>query len=305
MTVTELNVVTGAFSYTGKYIARRLLAIGKKVRTLTGHPNRPNPFGDKVAVAPLDFEQPRRLAKALEGVTTLYNTYWVRFPHGIGTFDKAVENTKTLLRAAKEAGVRRLVHVSVANPSEHSPLAYYRGKAIVEKAIMESGMSYAIVRPTLIFGVEDVLINNIAWLLRHFPFFAIPGRGDCRVQPVFAEEVAEIAVGAGESDANLLLNAAGPDIYTFEELVQLIRHQTRSKAKIIHVKPRLALFLCRMVGYLVNDVLLTSDELAGLMANHLVCDGSPTGRMRFSEWLAQNGQSVGTRYASELERHFR
>ncbi len=56
MTVSELNVVTGAFGFTGKYIARRLLSMGKRVRTLTGHPNRPNPFGDQVSVVPFHFD---------------------------------------------------------------------------------------------------------------------------------------------------------------------------------------------------------------------------------------------------------
>ncbi len=157
-----MNVVTGAFGYTGKYITRKLLSIGKRVRTLTGHPNRPNPFGSQISVAPFHFDNPAELTKSLQGATTLYNTYWVRFPYGQVTYDKAVAQTKTLINAAREAGIRRIVHISITNASDASPFPYFRGKGILEKAVTHSGLSYAIIRPTVIFGHEDILINNIA-----------------------------------------------------------------------------------------------------------------------------------------------
>jgi len=305
MGTAELDVVTGAFSYTGKYITQRLLSTGKKVRTLTGHPNRPNPFGEQVTVSPFSFDDPAELTKSLRGATTLYNTYWVRFSHGRVTFDQAVENTKVLIKSAREAGVRRIVHVSITNASEDSPLPYFRGKGLLENAIIHSGLSYAIIRPTVIFGAEDILINNIAWLLRRFPVFAVPGSGDYRVQPVFVEDVAEIAVNVAHRDEDAIVDAVGPDTYTFDELVRLIADKIRSKARIVHLSPALALFLSRMAGYLVKDVMLTRDEVEGLMANLLVSDGPPTGQRRLSDWLDENAGSVGAKYASELSRHYR
>jgi NADH dehydrogenase len=305
MTTPELNVVTGAFSYTGKYIARRLLAMGKAVTTLTGHPDREDPFDGRVRALPYDFERPAALAESLRGATTVYNTYWVRFPHGQASFDKAVDNTKVLIEAAREAGVGRIVHISVTNASEHSPLPYFRGKGLVESAVMSSGLAYAIVRPTLVFGTEDVLINNIAWFLRRFPLFAVPGSGDYRMQPVFAEDVAEIAVNAAHRDENMVLDAAGPETYTFDELVRLVVDKVGSRARIVHLSPTLAFFLSRLIGYVVNDVVLTRGEVDGLMANLLVSDAAPTGQTRLSDWLDQNADRVGTRYASELKRHYR
>jgi NADH dehydrogenase len=304
MEAAELNVVTGAFSYTGKYITQRLLSMGKRVRTLTGHPNRQNPFGEQVTVSPFNFDDPAELTKSLRGATTLYNTYWVRFSHGRVTFDEAVENTKALVKAAGEAGVRRIVHVSITNASEDSPLPYFRGKGLLENAIIHSGLSYAIIRPTVIFGAEDILINNIAWLLRRFPVFAVPGSGDYRVQPVFVEDVAEIAVNAAHRNEDAIVDAVGPDTYTFDELVRLIADKIRSKARIVHLSPALALFLSRMAGYLVKDVMLTRDEVEGLMANLLVSDGPPTGQTRLGDWLDENADGVGARYASELSRHY-
>lgn len=305
METQELNVVTGAFGYTGKYITRKLLSMGKRVKTLTGHPNRPNPFDNQVSIAPFHFDNPAELTRDLQGATTLYNTYWVRFPYGQVTYDKAVAQTKTLINAAKEAGVRRIVHISITNASEESPFPYFSGKGILEKFIIQSGLSYAIVRPTVIFGHEDILINNIAWFLTKFPVFAIPGDGDYRLQPVFVEDIAGIAVNAGQSNDNMILDAVGPEIFRYEELIRLIADRVQSKAKIIHLRPGLALFLSKFIGYMVNDVVLTRDEVEGLMENLLVSENPPTGKTRLSDWLNQHADTVGTHYASELNRHYR
>ncbi len=304
MESSDLNIVTGAFGYTGKYITGKLLSMGKRVKTLTGHPNRPNPFGNPVSVASFHFDNPAELTKSLQEATTLYNTYWIRFPYGQVTYDKAVAHTKILINAAKEAGIRRIVHISITNASEESPFPYFSGKGILEKFIIQSGLSYAIVRPTVIFGHEDILINNIAWFLTKFPVFAIPGDGVYRLQPVFVEDVAGIAVNAGQSDDNMVLDVVGPEIFKYEELIRLIADRVQSKAKIIHLRPGLALFLSKFIGYMVNDVVLTRDEVEGLMANLLVSKNPPTGKTRLSEWLSQNA-SIGTSYASELARHYR
>jgi len=213
METTEVNVVTGAFSHTGKYIAQRLLSMGERVRTLTGRSENENPFGSLVQTFPFNFDKPGELTDSLRGAKTLYNTYWIRYPHGQISFDKAVENSKTLIAAAEEAGIRRIVHISITNPSEGSPFPYFRGKALVEKAITQSKLSYAIIRPTVIFGPEGILINNIGWLLRKLPVLAIPSSGDYRIQPVFVEDVAEIAVSAGHKDDNMVIDAVGSEIF--------------------------------------------------------------------------------------------
>ena len=301
----ELNIVTGAFSYTGKYITQRLLSLGEKVKTLTGHADGENPFGSQVAVFPFNFDNPSDLADSLRGATTLYNTYWVRFERGEVTFDKAVENTKTLIEAAEEAGVQRIVHISITNASEDSPLPYFRGKGLGEKAIIQSGLSYAIIRPTVIFGAEGILINNIAWLLRRFPIFAVPGSGEYRLQPVFVEDLAEIAVNAAHKDDSMIIDAAGPEIYTFDELVRLIATKIHSKARIIHLRPGHALFLSGLLGHVVKDVVLTRDEVKGLMADLLISEGPASGKTRLSDWLEENAGTVGMRYFSELKGHYR
>ncbi len=305
MTTPEINAITGAFSYTGKYITRRLLAMGKQVRTLTGHPNNPNPFGAQVRVFSFHFDNPKALVESLEGVNTLYNTYWIRFAHGSMTFEQAVANTKLLFNAAKEAGVQRVVHISITNPAQTSRLPYFKGKAELEQALIDSGLSYEIIRPTVIFGDEDILINNIAWLLRRFPIFPIFGSGTYRLQPIYVEDMAALVVNAGQIEDNRIIDAVGPDIFTFEELVRLIAQMLRREVAFVHVNPRLAFYMAKVVEPLVGDVLITRDEVAGLMANLLISQETPTGYTHLSQWLEENADHVGKAYASELKRHYR
>jgi uncharacterized protein YbjT (DUF2867 family) len=302
--VQEIDVVTGAFGYTGQYIVRRLLDSGRRVRTITGHPKRANSFGNQVEIAPMDFSDRAGLVRSLRGASVLYNTYWVRFNHGRATFDEAVTNSRVLIQAAKEAGVRRIVHLSIANPSLDSHLPYYSGKALVEKAIADSGLSYAILRPTVIFGIEDILINNIAWFARHFPVFAIPGSGRYQLQPIFVEDLAGLAIDSAQQENNLVLDAVGPEAFTFEDLVRQIAIAVGAKPKFIHVSPRAALQMLRFVGPIVGDVILTREEIEGLMADLLVSKQPATGQTRFSAWLSQHAGVLGKRYTSELQRHY-
>ncbi len=296
--------VTGAFSYSGKYIAKRLLERGEEVITLTGHPNRPDPFGGKVKAHPLDFDE-AGMAESLQGVDVLVNTYWVRFDKGDNTQPRAVENTRKLVNAAKAAGVKRIVHISIANPSADSHLPYYWGKAANEKTVIESGLSYAILRPTvLVGGGEDVLINNIAFLLRRFPFFFIPGDGSYGIQPIHVEDLADLAVEAVYSKENYLIDAVGPDAYTFRELVQLVGEKIGARRLLISVPPRLALLAAQSLSLFVRDVILTPEEVDGLMANLLVSKEPPRGKIAFRDWLEKNKNLVGMKYASELKRHF-
>jgi uncharacterized protein YbjT (DUF2867 family) len=307
--LTELDpgfdVVTGAFSFTGRFIARRLLADDRVIRTLTNHPQRPGAGEMKVDVAPLQFSNYPALVESLRGADVLYNTYWIRFPHGGTYFGDAVGNTQTLMSAAAEAGVRKVVHISVSNPSPDSPLAYYAGKAHAESVVRESGLQWAIVRPTLIFGAGDILINNIAWLLRRMPVFVVPGLGTYRLQPVAGEDVAEIAVWAARLAENVTVDAAGPDIITYAELVEGISIAVARRPRRLYVPPALTIMAGNLVGMFVRDVILTREELQGLMDELLVSHEKPLGRQRLDDWLLRFSETLGQSYASELNRHFR
>jgi uncharacterized protein YbjT (DUF2867 family) len=300
--VANLDVVTGVFSYTGRYIAEALLARGRSVRTLTRRPDPAHPLAGKVDVAPLTFDE--SLVESLRGADTLYNTYWVRFERGATSYARAVDNTATLIDCARRAGVRRVVHVSVANPDPGSPFPYFRGKAETERIVRESG-SHAIVRPTLVFGPDDILVNTIAWGLRHVPIFLVPGDGSYAVQPVSVRDTASICVEAGASEDDAVLDAAGPVRWSFEAFVRLIAGAVGSRARIAHASPAIALAAAKVAGLALRDVVLTRDELGALMAGLLVSDERPLGRDRFDSWVTANRSTLGRRYTSELARNFR
>ena len=301
----DLDVVTGAFSYTGQFIARRLLATGRRVRTLTNHPHRLGAQDIEVDVAPLQFTDRAALVESFRGASVFYNTYWVRFRHGGIGFGDAIANTRTLMVAAAEAGVRKVVHISVSNPSVDSHLDYYAGKARTEEIVRESGLPWAVVRPTLIFGPGDILINNIAWLLRNMPVFMIPDLGTYRVQPVAGDDVAEIATWAANQVENVVVDAAGPEIISYLELVSSVAVALRRRPRYLHVPPALTLMAADVVGMFVRDVVLNRQELQGLMEELLVSHEAPRGKRRVDDWLLMSAESLGRRYASELNRHFR
>lgn len=304
MTSTKNHAVTGAFGYSGKYIAQRLLDKGIAVRTLTNSQHRENPFGDRINTYPLEFHDLSRLVESLRGVDVLYNTYWVRFNHTLFNQKSAVENTHTLFKAAVKAGVRKIVHISITNPSENSPLEYFSGKAKLERYLSETGLCYSILRPAVLFGIEDILINNIAWLLRHFPIFGIFGMGDYKLQPIYVDDLAMLAVDEGfaNNSENKIIDAIGPETYTYRELVDVIAKAIQIRRPMMSIPPTIGYIIGWVVGKLKNDVVITRQEIAGLMSNLLYTDSLPTGTTKFSTWVYENATLLGTTYKSEVAR---
>jgi len=298
----ELHVVTGAFGYSGKYIAHRLLKRGHRVRTITNRKNVVDPFQGRVEAEPLAFGDYPRLVESLRGAAVLYNTYWVRFNHADFSHSEAVENTLKLFAAAKEAGVGRIVHVSITNPSEDSTLEYFQGKGRLERALRESGLSHAILRPTVLFGKEDILINNIAWVLRHLPVVGVFGDGAYRLQPIYVDDLAQIAVEQGEQRENVIINAIGPETFTYRELLETIGAIIGKRRPIISVPPWLGYLVGSVMGRLVGDVVITREEIEGLMADLLYVDAKPTGTTRLTEWARKHSATLGSVYTSELAR---
>jgi len=298
----DTYVVTGAFGYSGKYIARRLLDEGCAVRTLTNSTRRANPFGDRITALPFHFDDPRALAASLDGVGVLINTYWVRFDHRDFTHSLAVENTLELISAAREAGVGRFVHVSITNPSEDSSLPYFKGKARLERALQESGLPHSILRPAVLFGREDILINNIAWALRRLPVFGVFGRGDYRIQPIHVDDFAALAISESRQEGDRVVDAIGPETFTFRGLVEEVGRIIGKPRPIVSVPPAFAYFVASVIGRIVNDVFLTREEIDGLMADLLCTASRPTGETRLSDWARENAHSLGSRYSSELAR---
>lgn len=302
MTAPHLHVVTGAFGYSGRYIASRLLADGHRVRTLTNTLPEIDPHEGQVEVRPLDFTDEKALVEALRGASVFYNTYWVRFNDDGEGYCRALANSRKLFAAAAEAGVERIVHYSITNPSEDSPFEYFRDKALLENFLAQSGLSHAVLRPSVMFGGEGILINNIAWLLRRFPVFGVFGDGRYKLQPIFVDDVARLAIEQGREKDNRIISAIGPETFTYRELVEAIGRAIGKKRPIVSVPPSVGYRLARQMGRMVDDVLLSRDEIEGLMANLLYVEDEPAGTTRLSEWLEENGEVLGVHYFSERAR---
>jgi NADH dehydrogenase len=298
----ELNVVTGAFGYSGKYIATRLLNEGRQVRTVTNSYKRSNNFGGKIEAFPFNFDNIDKLTESLRGASVLYNTYWVRFNYTDFQHSEAVANTLKLFEAAKKAGVGRIVHVSITNPSEKSDLEYFKGKAQLEQALMKTGLSYAILRPTVLFGKEDILINNIAWVLRSFPIFGVFGDGQYRLQPIYVDDLAKLAVEQGSETTNSIIDAIGPETFTYRGMIEEIGKIIGKNKPIISIPPALGYFAGLIIGKIVGDVMITREEIEGLMQGLLCTNSPPAGQTKLTDWTRVHKDSLGQRYASELAR---
>ena len=301
---TGLDVVTGAFSYSGAAIATALQGAGRQVRTVTGHPVRGGDRTD-IEVRPLDFDDQLGLVDSLRGATTLFNTYWVRFAHGQVDHELAVANSRTLFSAAKRAGVQKIVHVSITNPSVQSPYPYFRGKALVERALAESEVPYAILRPSMFFGGDGVLMNNIAWLLRHLPVFGIGGDGNYRVRGIHVDDLAALCLQKATESEDSVVDAVGPERPTFNEMVTMVREAVGARSRIVHVPGALVPALSSVLGLALHDVLLTRDEYRAMADGLADTDGPETGTTCLSTWVSRMGDELGRHYANELHRHFR
>jgi uncharacterized protein YbjT (DUF2867 family) len=302
MAAKEFDVVTGAFGYSGRYITRRLLELGHTVHTMTNSINRPNPFGSQVEVLPFNFDNFDQLTETLRGAAVLYNTYWVRFDHANFSHAAAIENSLRLFAAAKQAGVKRIIHISITNPSETSSLPYFSGKARLERGLIESAVSYAILRPAVLFGKEDILINNIAWILRHLPVFGVFGDGGYRLQPIYVDDLAMLAVEQGQDQTDRIIDAVGPESFTYRDLVRTIGTIIGKNRPIISVSPELGYRTGWLIGKLLGDVLITRNEITGLMQNLLYTSSPPAGKTPLTEWAKEHASTLGIHYASELRR---
>jgi len=297
------DAITGAFGYSGAAIARRLLAAGREVRTLTGHPDRA-PADSPITVRPLDFTDPAGLTESLRGVDTLYNTYWVRFAHGKVDHAAAIANSRVLFEAGAAAEVRRVVHVSITHPSLDSPYLYFRGKAEVERALTETVESYAIARPAILFGGNGVLLNNIAWLLRRLPVFAIGGGGGYRIRAIHIDDLADLCISLSAKVENVVTDAVGPESLTFRQLVDAIRKAVGSRSLVLSVPGALIPPLSGLLGLVLRDTLLTADEYRAMADGLADSDAPATGETAVTEWIARRGADLGRKYANELTRHF-
>jgi NADH dehydrogenase len=236
----------------------------------------------------------------------------VRFSHGSATRESAVANTRTLFDAAARAGIERIVYVSILHADTASPYPYFSGKGELERHLAATGVPYAIARPAILFGssaglgvTASVLLNNIAWLLRHLPVFGIGDGGGYRLRPIHVDDLARLCVELGGRTDNVTLDAVGPDSPTFREMVTATRAATGSRSLLVPAPGWLIPPLSAVLGAALRDVLLTSEEYRAMAAGLATSDAPSTGQRSLMDWIASHGNELGRTYANELNRHYR
>lgn len=299
--------ITGVLGYSGRYIAAEAARRGWRVVGLTNSAGRlANPSGYELRPMPWSSRE-----NVMEGVDVLVNTYWVRFSYtgaGHATFShaEAVENTRLLFEAARRAGVGRVVHTSITQPDAASPLPYFRGKAELENALAATGVPHSILRPAILFGetpAESILINNMAWTLRHLPLVATFGRGSYGLQPIHVQDFAELALDeAVQLEPQRIVNAVGAETFTFRELWQELARCMGIWRPIVPVPAALGSLAAGILGRIVGDVMLTRDEIEGLSQGRLAVPGPTEGTRSLSHWMREYASTLGREYASELAR---
>lgn len=299
--------VTGPWGYSGRAITRLLLDAGHEVIGLTNHPPAvDNLFEGQVQACPFCFDDPDKLQRTLSDCDVLINTYWIRFDHrepGLEfTHSTAVRNTETLFAAAKAAGIRRVIHTSITRPGLDTPWPYFQGKAHLEEVLKTSGLSYAILRPAVFFGGEDILVNNLAYMLRRLPVFGIPGDGSYHVRPIHVKDMARLVVRSAAREDSFTMDAVGPENYTYRELVTMIARELDLHRLILPMPPAVVLATAKLFSRFLDDVLLTREEIEAMMNDHLGSDSPAAGSTRLSRWVRARRTILGHHYHSELAR---
>lgn len=307
MTTMKTIAITGVLGYSGRYIAAEAVRRGWRVVGLTNSADRlPNPSGYELRPMPWVGGE-----EVLQGCDVLVNTYWVRFDYsGHRHLDfshaEAVKNSLELFRAAELAGVQRVVHTSITNPQLHSDLPYFRGKAQLEAALQASSLPHSILRPAVLFGEspqESILINNMAWCLRHLPAVATFGLGEYRLQPIHVQCFAELVLHEAERTEHArITDATGPETYTFRELWRMLARAIGRRRVILPVPAWLGYAAARLLGALLHDTMLTRDEITGLSRDLLATSSPPAGKRSLREWCAAHASTLGRSYESELAR---
>jgi NADH dehydrogenase len=154
----------------------------------------------------------------------------------------------------------------------------------------------------VLFGKEDILINNIAWALRRLPVFGIYGSGRYRLQPIHVDDLAAAAVARITGETNETIDAIGPETFYYRDMVEMIAREIGSRAPMVAMPPMLAYQGVRVLGWIVGDVINTRDEIRGLMQERLYVQSPPLGTTKLSDWVRASCRQIGRRYTSELQR---
>ena len=223
----RLATVIGGSGFVGRYVVRALAREGWRVRAACRRPDLAGylqPMGRVGQIHPIqaNLRYPESLVHAVRGAEAVITSVGVLAPTGAQSFEAVhVDGPRAAAKAAREAGVRRFVHISAIGADAQSNARYARTKAAGEQAVLEDFPGAIIVRPSIIFGPEDQFFNRFASMARMSPLLPLIGGGKSRFQPVYVADLAEAvaAAASGAGTPGTIYEAGGPDVLTFRQLL--------------------------------------------------------------------------------------
>ena len=275
--------IAGGSGFIGRAIARRLASTGEiKVRVLTRNPDTARARLELPGVEFVrgDVGNPATLKDALAGASAIvdavqFDGYPIENPRRGFTFERIdYGGAAALIAAARQAGVAQFIYVSGAAADENSTHPGFRAKGRAERAIRESGLSYTIFRPSLVYGREDKVVNGLARAIRFAPVMGVPGTGRQNVQPVLVDDLAAcVALAVSGRGRNQTYDIGGPDLMTFDEMMKVIMDASGHRRLLFHIPEA----VMRAVGGVLEKLpkpLLSRDAVTFVTADN-ACDNQP------------------------------
>ncbi len=281
--VFKLVTIFGASGFLGRHIVRALANEGWRVRAAVRHPNTAHflkPMGrvGQVQLLKANVLDDASVAAAVRGADAVINLVGILAESGSQRFAALhADAAERIARAAAEAGVARLLHVSAVGASADSPSAYARSKADGEARVRAAFAGATIFRPSIVFGPEDDFFNRFAGLARFLPALPLIGGGHTRFQPVYVGDVAQAAarVLADPLTAGKTYELGGPEVMTMKQVMQLVLQVAHRRRLLVPVPFALAKIKAAFLGLLPNPI-LTLDQVKQLQTDNVVSEGALT-----------------------------
>lgn len=287
-----LAVVFGGSGFVGRHTVAALARNGWRVRAAERRPDlagflQPSGSVGQIHAVQANIRYPESVARVLDdGVTTVVNAVGVLASTGRQTFDAIhVEGARAIAKAAREAGVRTLIHISAIGADPKSIADYARSKAAGEAAVLEEFPDAIILRPSIVFGPEDEFFNRFAALARISPFLPLIGGGKTRFQPVYVGDVADAvaACAAGQGKPGTVYELGGPEVLTFRELLDLTQEWSNRSRVYLPMPFWLAKLQAILTWPLPNSLRpITFDQVRLLQTDNVVSDRARTEKRTLS-----------------------
>jgi uncharacterized protein YbjT (DUF2867 family) len=281
--MSQLVTVFGGSGLIGRHTVRALARAGHRVRVAVREPNLANyllPAGHvgQIQIVKCNVTNAEQVAAALRGADAAINLVGVLYSRGSQSFQALhADAPATIAKAAKNAGLETLVHISTMGISPQSESAYSRTKAEGDEALRAEFPQATLVRPSIIFGPEDDFFNKFANLARFLPALPLIGGGNTKFQPVFVGDVAQAILTCIEQPATRgkIYELGGPDVCTFRQILETILRVTDRKRFLVPVPFRLASIKAFFLQFLPKP-LLTPDQVTFLKTDNVVSPGALT-----------------------------